>query len=60
MTAIREWLRLNGPLLLFITVLGAAFFFLRNTPSEHITSVAAFEQSVTAGEPVVIDFYSNF
>jgi hypothetical protein len=43
-----------------ILVIVAAFVFLRSSPTEGIDSVEALDASLTTGQPVVLDFYSNF
>ncbi|MDX1520194.1 MAG: hypothetical protein R3264_01030 [Anaerolineae bacterium] len=60
MAALLEWFRLNWGLLTFIAIIVVAFFFLRNTPTPGIDTLANLEQVTHSGEPVVLDFYSNF
>ena len=60
MTAVFDWLRLNWMLITVILVIVAAFVFLRSSPTEGIDSVNALDATLTAGQPIVLDFYSNF
>ncbi len=60
MSAVFDWLRLNWMLVTVILVIVAAFVFLRSSPTAGIDSVKALDASLTTGQPVVLDFYSNF
>ncbi len=60
MPVVMEWLRLNGPLLIFFGVIALAAIFLRSSPTPGIDSSQALTQSLSSGQPVVLDFYSNF
>lgn len=60
MSGLLEWVRLNWVLLAFIFGLAAAFLLLRTRPTEGIDSVQSLDNVVVSGEPVVLDFYSNF
>ena len=59
MAALVDWFRLNWGLLTFVTLLAAAFFMLRSSPTPGIDSLESLDQSLTSGQPVVVDFYSN-
>lgn len=59
MSAELEWVRLNWTLLLFILVLGSIFVFLRTSPTEGVDSLASLDASLSTGQPVVLEFYSN-
>jgi hypothetical protein len=60
MTTMLEWLRLNWLLVTIILVIGGAFIFLRSSPTEGVESLDDLNGLVTTGQPVVLDFYSNF
>jgi preprotein translocase subunit SecG len=60
MSAVVEWVRLNWILVAFFLVLTLAFVFLRTSPTEGIDSLATLEGSLSGGQPVVLEFYSNF
>lgn len=60
MPAVLDWLRLNWFLVTIILVLLAAFVFLRTSPTAGVDSVETLDASLTAGQPVVLEFYSNF
>ena len=55
-----DWLRLNWFLVTIILVLLSAFVFLRTSPTAGVDSVETLDASLTAGQPVVLEFYSNF
>ncbi len=56
-TVIGQFLRENWVLLVVIGGLVVAWLVLR-TPGDDI-SLAAFDQQVTAGQPVVVELFSN-
>ena len=60
MSALMEWVRLNGPLLGFVAIIVLVYLFLGSSPTPGITSSETLNQSLTSGQPVVLDFYSNF
>jgi hypothetical protein len=60
MAAVLEWLRLNWLLLAFVLALGLVFVFLRTSPTQGVDSVEALESALGTGQPVVLEFYSNF
>ena len=59
MIAVFAWLKGNWLLLVLLTILLVAFIWLRNRPSD-IHSVEELNRLLAAGQPTVIDFYSNF
>jgi hypothetical protein len=60
MAAVLEWLRLNWMLATIILVIVGAFVFLRSSPTEGVESLDDLNGVVTTGQPVILDFYSNF
>jgi hypothetical protein len=60
MSGLIEWVRLNWVLLAFILGLALAFILLRTRPTAGIDSVQALDGVVSTGQPVVLEFYSNF
>jgi hypothetical protein len=54
-----NWVKTNWGLLLFLIILVSAFILLRSQPS-NIGSASELEAILTDGEPVVLEFYSNF
>ncbi len=60
MPAAVEWVRLNWTLVVFFLALGLVFVFLRTSPTEGVDSLEALDASLSAGRPVVLEFYSNF
>ncbi len=60
MTAWLEWVKTNWLLLSIIAAVGLAFVFLKTSPTEGIDSVQSLDAVLTSGQPVVLEFYSNF
>ncbi len=60
MSALLDWIRLNWPLLAFISGLVLVFTLLRTRPTAGIDSLPALDVALGADKPVVLDFYSNF
>jgi hypothetical protein len=60
MSGLLEWVRLNWVLLAFIGGLAAAFLFLRTRPTEGLNDVASLNEALVTGQPVVVEFYSNY
>jgi thioredoxin 1 len=60
MASLIEWVRLNWVLLAFIGGLAAAFLLLRTHPTAGIDDVQALDDVFITGQPVVVEFYSNF
>jgi len=55
-----EWARSNWLLLTFLFGLILFFVFLRTRPTEGIDSLSSLDATITMGQPVVLEFYSNF
>jgi len=55
----KYWLKDNLFLIIFLGSIASAFVFFHTTPSD-VTSFDAVSQTLTNGEPTVIEFYSNF
>ena len=60
MSGLIDWIRINWVLLAFIVGLAAAFLLLRTRPTEGIDDVEALGNVLVTGQPVVVEFYSNF
>ena len=60
MSGLVEWVRLNWSLLAFILGLALIFALLRTRPTAGIDSVQALDSVLLTGQPVVVEFYSNF
>jgi len=57
-TYLRRQFKDNWPFLLLI-VAGVLYVLLRTSPTEGIDSLEALDTSLQAGQPVVVEFYSN-
>ena len=58
MSGLVRWLRANLTyLILALAVL--LFFLLRTSPTDGMDSVESLDFALAAGQPVVIEFYSN-
>jgi hypothetical protein len=60
MKKLAVWLRSNGLILLFIAGLALVFFIFRTRPTPGIASLSELEANFNTGQPVVLEFYSNF
>jgi hypothetical protein len=60
MAGIVDWARSNWVLLTFILGLVLVFTFLRTRPTTGIDSPQALDSALMTGQPVVVEFYSNF
>ena len=60
MDALVAWVRLNWLLLAVVLAVGLAFALLRTSPTAGIDSPEALDLALTAGQPAVLEFYSNF
>ena len=60
MMVLAAWVRSNWPLLAFVCGLVLLFAVFRNKPTEGIDSLQALDVSIRAGQPTVLEFYSNF
>ena len=56
---VANWLRENWTYLLLVGAVGL-YFVLRTSPTEGIDSLQALDTSTQAGQPVVLEFYTNF
>lgn len=54
-----NWIRLNWTFLLVVTIIAAAFIFLRSTPSQ-LDDLTQLNSLLVRGQPIIIEFYSNF
>ncbi len=59
MIELTTWVKANWILLLFIASIASAFFLLRHRPS-NVASFNDLNGTLTAGQPTVVEFYSNF
>lgn len=60
MAGLVEWTRSNWVLLTFVLGLVLAFGLLRTRPTAGIDSVETLDSVLVTGQPVVVEFYSNF
>ena len=60
MSGLVDWIRLNWLLLAFIFGLALVFTLLRTRPTAGIDSPEALDSALVTGQPVVVEFYSNF
>jgi hypothetical protein len=60
MTSLLEWLRLNWLLLTIVVGLVLAFGLLRTQPTPGLNSAQDLDGVLAEGQPVVLEFYSNF
>ena len=60
MAGLIEWVRLNWVLLAFILGLAVVFLLLRTHPTAGIDDAQALDEVLVTGQPVVVEFYSNF
>jgi hypothetical protein len=54
----RRLLRDNWLIILVLTVMVGGYVFLR-TPGDELVSTAAFDERVSSGTPMLVEFYSN-
>jgi len=59
MIQIVAWARANWLLLIFLAMIAIAFIFLRSKPS-NVASLGELDGLLSAGQPIVVEFYSNF
>jgi|YNPBryBLVA2012_1023415.scaffolds.fasta_scaffold01283_15 hypothetical protein len=58
MSVLMQFLRENW--LLFVVIGGLAVLWtLLHTPADRVESLAAFDEQVSAGRPVVVELFSN-
>jgi hypothetical protein len=60
MAGVIDWVRSNWALLAFILGLVLVFTLLRTRPTTGIDSSQALDSALMTGQPVVVEFYSNF
>jgi len=60
MASLVEWARSNWVLLTFVLGLALAFGLLRTRPTAGIDSAETLDSVLVTGQPVVVEFYSNF
>jgi len=53
------WVKANWLLLILLALMVGAFIFLRSKPSD-VASVDELNGLLSAGQPTVIEFYTNF
>lgn len=58
MSILLQFLRENWLLFVVLGGLAAMWIFLR-TPADDVDSLAAFDAQVSAGQPVVVELFSN-
>ena len=59
MPALGHWFQDNWSYALLVGGLLLYFFVLRSSPTKGIDSLQALDNTFGAGQPVVLDFYSN-
>jgi hypothetical protein len=53
------WLKENWVLLAFLGVVAGALLLLRSKPS-NVSDLDELQKALTAGQPTVVTFYSNY
>jgi len=59
LTKAAHWLQENWTYLLLVAAVGL-YFVLRTSPTEGVDSLQTLDSSLQAGQPVVLEFYTNF
>ena len=59
MIQVAAWVKANWLLLIFLALIASAFIFLRSKPS-NVASLNELDGLLSAGQPTVVEFYSNF
>jgi len=59
MIPLAAWVKANWLLLIVLVLMASAFIFLRSRPS-NVASVDELDGLLAAGQPTVVEFYSNF
>ena len=59
MIPVAAWVKANWLLLIVLALIVGAFFFLRHRPSD-VASLDELDGLLGAGQPTVVEFYSNF
>jgi hypothetical protein len=60
MPGLIEWIRLNWLFLAVVLGLVLAFTLLRTQPTPGLDSSQDLDKLLATGQPVVLEFYSNF
>jgi hypothetical protein len=59
MIQLTAWAKANWLLLIVLGLIVVAFIFLRHRPS-NVASLDELDDLLSAGQPTVVEFYSNF
>ena len=59
MMQLTTWAKANWLLLIVLGLIVGAFIFLRHRPS-NVASLEELDGLLSAGQPTVVEFYSNF
>ncbi len=59
MIEVSTWIKANWILLTFLALVGSAFILLRSKPSD-LASLDELNGVLSADQPTVVEFYSNF
>jgi hypothetical protein len=59
MIQVAAWVKANWLLLIFLALIAGTFIFLRSKPS-NVASLNELDGLLSAGQPSVVEFYSNF
>jgi hypothetical protein len=59
MIKVAAWVKANWLLVIFLALIASAFIFLRSKPS-NVESLNELDGLLIAGQPTVVEFYSNF
>ncbi len=59
MIEMAAWIKANWLLLSFLILIAGAFILLRSKPS-NVDSLDELSTILAAGQPTVVEFYSNF
>jgi hypothetical protein len=59
MIQLSAWAKANWLLLIVLGLIVGAFIFLRHRPS-NVASLDELDGLLNAGQPTVVEFYSNF
>jgi hypothetical protein len=59
MILLAAWVKANWLLLIVLAFIVGAFIFLRHRPSD-VASLDELDSLLGAGQPTVVEFYSNF
>ncbi len=59
MIDVSTWIKANWLLLAFLVLVASAFILLRSKPS-NLASLDELNEVLSADQPTVVEFYSNF